>query len=64
MSNARKKSQSQRKRTKPNHLPKVGSDAQLKWDRRTRLGDLDFDMAWVAAAIGIIVVLAALAYFL
>lgn len=64
MSNGRKKSRSQQPHAHPRHLPKVGSDAQVKWDRRTRLGDLEFDVAWVVGVVVIIMVLAVLTYFL
>lgn len=63
MTNGRKKSTSQRPRPKHTHLPKVGSEEQIKWDRRTRLGDLDFDVAWVVAVIAIIAILTVIAYF-
>lgn len=62
MSNGRKKSTSQKPHRHPTHLPKVGSDRQTKWDRRTRLGDLEFDIAWVVAAIVIITLLALVAF--
>jgi len=64
MTNGRKKSSSQRPHPKATHLPKVGSPDQVKWDRRTRLGDLDFDVAWVVGVIVIIMVLSVVAYFL
>ncbi|HQF94301.1 MAG TPA: hypothetical protein PLS46_09085 [Microthrixaceae bacterium] len=64
MTNGRKKSTSQKPHPHPSHLPKVGSKAQVKWDRRTRLGDLEFDVAWVVGVVVIIIVLALLTYFL
>ena len=64
MTNGRKKSTSQPKHPKATHLPKVGSQEQIRWDRRTRLGDLEFDVAWVVAVVVIIMVLSVLAFYL
>lgn len=62
MTNGRKQSRSQRPHPKPQHLPKVGSDRQIRWDRRQRLADLEFDVAWVVGVVLIIVALAVIAY--
>ena len=64
MANGRKKSTSQKPHKHPTHLPKVGSTAQTRWDRRQRLGDLEFDVAWVVGVVVIIMVLAVLTFFL
>ncbi len=45
------------------HLPKVGSPAQHKWDDHARDDNIGFASKWVGAAIAIIVVITVIAYF-